>query len=104
MISRADRPSRYLDGLPVTYSCVTQGTVMSNDGGWAHKEEGALPDGKSPFFATGTGGNEALPLPLLDDYFNAAVLGTPRYGVVAGDRIAVPVARSRQVGAHAAVP
>src|SRR5678815_4972699 len=41
---------------------------------------------------------------LLDDYFNTTVLGTPRFRIVTGDRITVPVAFSRQVAAHAAVP
>ena len=44
-----------------------------------------------------------LSLPLLDDHFNAAVLGTPGFRVVAGDRVAIPVACGREVVTHPAV-
>ena len=44
-----------------------------------------------------------LSLSLLDDDLNAAVHGTPRFRVVAGNRVTVAVACGREVVAHPAV-
>mgnify|MGYP007054662498 CR=1 FL=1 len=68
------------------------------------KRKGLFPYGKSPFVAPSAGRNETPPVLLLDDHLNAAVLRTPICRVVAGGRVAVPVACGREVVAHAAVP
>ena len=50
--------------------------------------------GKSPELLW-TQGATKLALSLRNDYLNTPVLGTPRCCVVAGDRVAVPVALGR---------
>jgi len=79
---------------PFSASCSTRGP--SRGRGSSQREE--------PLLCCRFRKKRNLPLPLLDNYLNAAVLGTPCCRVVAGDRVAVPMAFGREVAAHAAVP